>query len=153
MVKKCNKILPREPKIENTLNLMIKDLELMKVEKPERLQESPFKRDENGYYYEEYTCDIKTSPSYGYFKLSIADGSDLNRSRLSIMCETNGGMFGYSFNKFFKPRNIENEEELELQELVLARIMWFLDEGIFSLPEGFNSDRGEVKKYQVAETT
>ena len=43
-------------------------------------------------------------------------------------------MCNYNFNKFFDYYEIENEVDLELQEKLLERINWLIDEGIIEIP-------------------
>ena len=41
-----------------------------------------------------------------------------------------GGMCGYNFTSFFKPKDIENENDLRVQELFLEKINYLIDNGI-----------------------
>ena len=43
-------------------------------------------------------------------------------------------MCSYDFKKFFDPEEIENEVDLELQEKLLERLNWLIDEGIVEIP-------------------
>jgi len=42
-------------------------------------------------------------------------------------------MCSYDFEKFFNPEEIETEIDLELQEKLLSRINWLIDEGIIEI--------------------
>ena len=50
-------------------------------------------------------------------------------------CSAYGGMCGYNFKTFFNPKEIECEIDLEIQEKLLSRINWLIDEGIIEIPE------------------
>ena len=43
-------------------------------------------------------------------------------------------MCSYDFKKFFDYSEIEIEADLELQEKLLSRINWLIDEGIIEIP-------------------
>ena len=42
-------------------------------------------------------------------------------------------MCGYNFTRFFDPRDIENEHDLEVQERLLAKINELIDNGILGM--------------------
>lgn len=50
-----------------------------------------------------------------------------------------GGMCGYTFRKFFNPKEIENELDLLIQEKFISVMNQLLDEGVFKLPEPANA--------------
>lgn len=42
-------------------------------------------------------------------------------------------MCNYKFNTFFNPKDIDCEIDLEIQEKLLSRINWLIDEGIIEI--------------------
>ena len=54
-----------------------------------------------------------------------------NKIRLS--CTSHEEMCGYNFKNFFDYFEIENVVDLELQEKLLERINWLIDEGIIKI--------------------
>ena len=49
-------------------------------------------------------------------------------------CCAFGGMCHYNFKSFFNPEEIDCEIDLEIQEKLLARINWLIDERIIEIP-------------------
>lgn len=43
-------------------------------------------------------------------------------------------MCSYNFKKFFDPKEIDCEADLEIQEKLLEQINWLIDEGIVEIP-------------------
>lgn len=51
-----------------------------------------------------------------------------------------GGMCGYTFNKFYQQKDIDNEQDLEIQEKFLSKINELIDCGILA----FDSEAAEI---------
>ena len=60
------------------------------------------------------------------------------KTRFSV--STYEGMCSYKFNTFYRPSDIDNLADLEIQEKLLGRMNWLLDEGIVKI------DGLEIKK-------
>lgn len=135
-------ILTRKPRIENKYNLKPSDIRKMSVIDRDRLQEKPFWRNDvihawclsdsagNGYFdaMNEYWIGFydEDAPAYA------------GKTRFSV--STYEGMCSYKFNTFYKPSDIDNLADLEIQEKLLDRMNWLLDEGIVKI------DGLEIKK-------
>ncbi len=128
----------RKPKVENKYNLKPKDIQKAIVLDYERLHKPPFWRNNvvqawclsegvgRGYYGD--SIDSFWIGFYDKDAKSYAGKIRLTCSALEDMCN-------YNFKKFFDYSEIENEIDLELQEKLLSRINWMIDEGIIVIPK------------------
>lgn len=66
--------------------------------------------------------------------IGVYDKRTLNKF-VRCYCTSYGGMCGYNFKKFFNPKDIENELDLQTQEFVLETFNKLIDEGILALPK------------------
>lgn len=138
------KTLIRKPRIENKYNLKPSDIRKMVVIDRERLQENPFWRNNvihawcltgsageglydsmNDYWIGFYDED---APAYA------------GKTRFSV--STYEGMCSYEFNTFYRPSDIEILADLEIQEKLLDRVNWLLDEGIVEI-DGLEIEKAE----------
>ena len=135
-------MLIRKPRIENKYNLKTSDIRKMIVIDRERLQEKPFWRNNvihawcltggageglyesmNDYWIGFYDED---APAYaGKIRFSVS---------------TYEGMCSYKFNTFYRPSDIKILADLEIQEKLLDKMNWLLEEGIVKI------DGLEIKK-------
>ena len=53
--------------------------------------------------------------------------------KIRLDCSTYGDMWSYNFKTFFNSKEIENELDLEIQEKLLSRINWLIDEKIIEI--------------------
>lgn len=126
----------RKPKVENKYNLKPKDIEKATILDYEKLKQPPFWRnnvigawclsDGSGkgycgghmdfYWIGFYDNDAKT---YG--------------GKIKLSCTAMEDMCSYDFKKFFDYKDIDNECDLELQEKLLDRINWLIDEKIIEI--------------------
>ena len=53
--------------------------------------------------------------------------------KIQLSCSAYGGMCNYNFKKFFDPKEIDCEIDLEIQEKLLKRINWLIDERIIEI--------------------
>ena len=60
-------------------------------------------------------------------------------SRIRAYCNCWGGMGTYKFDKFFRPEDIECENDLKVQEELLKTINHLIDERILVIKDGRNS--------------
>lgn len=126
----------RKPKVENKYNLKPKDIEKAVILDYDRLHQSPFWRNDvvqawcltggsgkgyYGYWMDEYlVCfyDVDAKAYAGKIRLSC--------SAIEDMCN-------YNFERFYDYTEIDNEVDLELQEKLLERINWMIDEKIIAI--------------------
>lgn len=132
----------RKPRIKNKYHLKPSDIRKMVVIDRDRLRKNPFWRNNvihawcltggageglydsmNDYWIGFYDED---APAYA------------GKTRFSV--STYEGMCSYKFNTFYKPSDIDNLADLEIQEKLLDRMNWLLDEGIVKI------DGLEIKK-------
>lgn len=126
----------RKPKVENKYNLKPKDIEKAVVLDYDRLHQAPFWRNDvvqawclsdgsgKGYYddwWDSYWIGFYDSDAKAY------------AGKIRLDCTSFEDMCGYNFKKFFDYSEIENVMDLELQEKLLERINWLIDEGIIKI--------------------
>lgn len=126
----------RKPKVNNKYNLKPKDIQKATILDYERLKQAPFWR--NNVIQAWCLSDGSSEGYYGGFMNSYWIGFyDKNASsyagKIRLSCSSYDGMRNYNFKKFFDPKEIENEIDLELQEKLLDRINWLIDEKIISI--------------------
>lgn len=125
----------RKPKVPNKYNLKPSDIRKMVVVDRERLQKKPFWRNDvihawcltggagKGLY------DSMNDYWIGFYDENAPAYAGKTRSSVS----TYEGMRSYKFNTFYRPSDIENLADLEIQEKLLDRMNWLLDEGIVKI--------------------
>lgn len=75
------------------------------------------------------------------FWISIYDlNAKAYAGKFRVSLSSYGGMCGYKFNKFFDVKDIDNEQDLEIQEKFLAKINELIDCGILA----FNTEAAEI---------
>lgn len=126
----------RKPTVENKYNLKPKDIEKAKILNYERLHEPPFWRNNVvnawclsggigcGYYGDcinEYWIGFYDSDAKAY------------AGKIRLKCYCMEGMCSYNFKSFFNLKEIENKWDLEIQEKLLSRINWLIDEKIIEI--------------------
>ena len=129
----------RKPTVKNKYNLTIADIKKLEIGDRSRFEADPrFWRnnvidawcmtksigneafcDNTEYWMGFYDLDCKRYP--GKFRFAFT---------------TYGGMCGYSFQKFFQPKDIDREDDLRIQELFLDAINNLLDDGILVFSKG-----------------
>ena len=126
----------RRPKVENKYNIKPKDIEKAVVLKPERLCQEPFWRNNvvqawclSGGSGQGYYGDWMDSYWIGFYDKDAKS----NAGKIELSCGAMKDMCNYNFKTFFNPDEIENEVDLELQEKLLERINWLVDEGIVKI--------------------
>lgn len=128
----------RKPRVENKYNLKPKDIQKMKVIDKERIKETPFWRNdvigawclsENAGTWE----DIKYCSEDSYWIGIYDEDAKAYAGKIRLNCYAWGGMCAYNFKKFFDYSEIEHINDLEIQEKLLKRINWLLDEKILGL--------------------
>lgn len=129
----------REPNFKNKYNLKPKDIQKATILDYDRLHEPPFWRNDviQAWCLSEDTA--KTLWDYNFltynsYSIRFYDkDAKAYAGKIKMDCSSYGGMCGYNFRTFFNPKSIECEDDLEIQEKLLNRINWLIDEGIIEI--------------------
>lgn len=129
----------RNPNIENKYNLKPEDIKRAVILDPKRLKEKPFWRNEvvHAWCLSGNTVNSKADWEYGTYSsywIGFYDNPAENESRIGLSISCLGDMCNYGIEEFFKDEDIENEDDLKIQELLLERINWLIDEKIIAIP-------------------
>lgn len=126
----------RKPKVLNKYNLKPKDIQKATILNYDRLQKPPFWRNDvvqawclsdgsgKGFY-----GDWIDSYWIGFYDKNAKSHS----GKIILQCSSYEDMCNYNFDTFFDYNDIDNEFDLELQEKLLDRINWLIDEGIIRI--------------------
>ena len=121
----------RKPTVVNKYKLKPLDIQKAVILQPERLTKPPFWRNNVVKAY----C-LSGGVGYNQYWIGFYDAdAPTYAGRICLRCHTWDGMGSYKFTSFFKPDQIENEDDLRLQEMVLETINWLIDEGIVTIPK------------------
>lgn len=128
----------RKPKVENKYNLKPKDIQKAIVLNYDRLHKPPFWRND----VVQAWC-LSGGSGKGCFGGCIDSywigfydkDAKAYAGKIRLSCSSYEDMCGYNFKKFFDDKEIEHEVDLELQEKLLERINWLIDEGIIEIPK------------------
>lgn len=129
----------RKPKVENKYDLKPKDIQKATILDYDKLHKPPFWRnDVIGAWCLSGTTIKNTKDSVfctysGYFIGFYDHDAKSYAGKIRLDCYAYGGMYNYKFNTFFNPKDIENEIDLEIQEKLLSRINWLIDEGVIEI--------------------
>lgn len=133
----------RKPKVENKYNLKPKDIQKAVILDYERLEQPPFWRND---VVQAWCLSDGSGRSYygGYMDSYWIGFYDKNAKayagKIRLSCSAYEDMCNYNFKKFFDYSEIENEVDLELQEKLLSRINWLIDEGIIEIPKSSQNE-------------
>ncbi len=121
----------RKPRVENKYNLKPKDIERAEILNRERLKEKPFRRNDvvKAWSLSEWIgdeADRKFCTGNEYRILFYDSG----KIKLSCTCME---LLSYNFKTFFDPNEIDHENDLILQEKLLNRFNWLIDERIVKM--------------------
>lgn len=128
------------PKIENKYNLLPKDIEKAVILDRKRLQQPPFWRNGvvNAWVLSETTAkngkDIEFGTYNEYWIGFYDEDAKAYAGKIRMHCSSFGGMCHYNFSKFYDPEEIDNSIDLEIQEKLLTRLNWLIDEKIVEIP-------------------
>ena len=130
----------RKPKVKNKYNLKPKDIQKAVIIDYNRLKQPPpfWRNDVIGAWCLSETT-IKNAKDaefccYNEFWIGFYDQDAKSYAgKIRIDCSAYGGMCVYNFTTFFNPKDIEGEIDLEIQEKLLSRINWLIDEGIIEI--------------------
>lgn len=129
----------RKPRIENKYNLKPKDIENAVILDYNRLHQSPFWRND----VVQAWC-LTGGSGKGFYDdwldaywIGFYDNDEKEYAgKIRFYCTTYEDMCSYNFNSFFDYTEIEHEVDLELQEKLLERINWLIDEKIIEIRRG-----------------
>lgn len=125
----------RKPRVKNKYNLKPKDIQKATILDFERLKQPPFWR--NNVIGAWCLSDGAGKGLYGYidnYWIGFYDKDAKSYAgKIRLDCTSYEDMCGYNFKKFFDYSEIENEVDLELQEKLLDRINWLIDEKIIEI--------------------
>lgn len=126
----------REPKVKNEYNLKPKDIEKATILDYDKLHQSPFWR--NNVVEAWCLSDGVGKGLYGGWIDSYWIGfydkdAKAYAGKIRLSCTAMEDMCSYKFKKFFDCKEIENEFDLKLQEKLLERINWLIDEKIIEI--------------------
>lgn len=126
----------RKSRVGNKYNLKPKDIEKAIVLKPEKLQQDPFWRNNvvqawclSGGSGKGYYGDWMDSYWIGFYDKDAKEYA----GKIRLDCSAMEDMCNYNFESFFNSDEINNEVDLELQEKLLERINWLIDEEIIEI--------------------
>ena len=129
----------RKPKVENKYNLKPKDIQKAVILDYDKLHKSPFLRNDvvQAWCLSETTIKNREDDEYGCYNeywIGFYDKDAKSYAgKIRLSCSAYGGMCSYNFKKFFDPKEIDCEIDLEIQEKLLERINWLIDEGIVEI--------------------
>lgn len=129
----------RKPKVENKYNLKPKDIQHAKILDYDRLHKPPFWRNNvvQAWCLSDNTCRNAKDREYGcynsYWIGFYDEDAKAYAGKIRLDCSTYGDMWSYNFKTFFNSKEIENELDLEIQEKLLSRINWLIDEKIIEI--------------------
>lgn len=128
----------RKPNVKNKYNLKPKDIQKSKVLNKEALMRAPFWRNDvvsayclSGGCGKDVWGDFDMCYWIGFYD----DDAPAYAGKIRLSLTSYGGMCGYNITGFFKDNEIENENDLHLQEILLEKINWLIDDGIISMPQ------------------
>ncbi len=130
--------LKRKPTVENKYNLTLKDIRNMKVDRS-KLKEPLFWRNNviNAWCVSGNTAKSNAERefcTYNEYWLGVYDvDSKTYAGKLRVDFNSYGGMCGYKFEKFYQPKDIENEMDLKVQEMFLEKIHELINKGVLIL--------------------
>ena len=126
----------RKPKIENKYNLKPKDIEKSVILDYDRLHQPPFWRNNvvqawclSGGSGKGYYGNWMDSYWIGFYDKN----AKFYAGKIRLSCNAMEDMCNYNFKKFFDYTEIDNEVDLELQEKLLERMNWLIDEKIITI--------------------
>ena len=129
----------RKPKVENKYSLKPKDIQKAIILDYDKLHKSPFWRNDvvQAWCLSETTIKNRKDDEYGCYNeywIGFYDkDAKSSAGKIRLNCYEYGGMCSYNFKKFFDPKEVSCEIDLEIQEKLLKRINWLIDEGIVEI--------------------
>lgn len=131
---------PRRPNVENRYQLKPGDITKAVILKPERIRQKPFWRNDavQAWCLTGTTAKTKADWEYGtyseYWIGFFDEDAKTYAGQIRMDLSSYGGMCSYRIEQFFNPEDMETEDDVNVQEIVLSRINWLLDERIIAIP-------------------
>ena len=126
----------RKPRVENKYNLKPKDIQKATILDYDRLHQEPFWRNDvvgawclSGGSGKGYYGGFMNSFWIGFYD----EDAKSYAGKIRLDCSAYEDMCSYNFKKFFDYNEIEREIDLELQEKLLEKINWMIDEKIIQI--------------------
>ena len=129
----------RQPIVENKYDINPKDIEKAIIIDYEKLKQKPFWRNNaiQAWCLSESTIKNRKDDEFGchneYWIGFYDDDAKSDAGKIKLRCSSYGGMCHYNFTSFFNPKEIDCEIDLEIQEKLLSRINWLIDERIIKI--------------------
>lgn len=129
----------RKPKIINKYNLKFSDIKNLKILDRGRICEPLFWRNNvvNAWCISETTAKTEADSRYGTYNdywIGIYDeDAPSYKGKIRVSCSAYGGMCDYNFKNFFDYSEIENELDLEIQEKLLDKANFLIDNKILGI--------------------
>lgn len=127
----------RKPKVKNKYNIKPHDIERAIILNPDKLHERPFWRHHVG----KAWClsgGVKlVAPPPNYYTILFYDSDApkfAGQIRLTIDVWSYKSWCDVVPQEFYNPSDIEDEKYLRLQEKLLSRLNWLIDQNIVSIP-------------------
>ena len=134
----------RKPMVKNKYNIKPKDIQKATIIDYSKLHQPPFWRNDvvQAWCLSDGSGKGLRGDSIDSYWIGFYDkDAKSHAGKIILRCSSYEGMCNYNFNTFFNPSDIENETDLELQEKLLERINWLIDEGIIEMPTKHKEDR------------
>ncbi len=141
----------REHKIPNTYNLTMKDVRKLQVADRTKIKSPLFWRNDiidawcisgstnakcfnKGDFKEWVDVELINDGMQDEFWIGIYDeDARAYAGKLRVSFSSYGGMCGYNFNRFYNPKEIENEQDLLIQEMFLKKLNYLISEGVLEI--------------------
>lgn len=126
----------RKPTVENKYNLKLADIKNLEVLDRSQIKGPLFWRNDvvHAWCVSENTAKTPKDHEYGAYNdywIGIYDeDAPAYKGKIRVALTSFGGMATYKFKEFFNPKEIENELDLEIQEKLLNKINYLIDNGI-----------------------
>lgn len=120
----------RKPKVRNKYNITLKDIRNMSVDRS-KLKEPLFWRNNvvNAWCISNSVGDNRFCTDSSYW-IGVYDDE---KKKVKVYLTAFGGMASYKIEKFYRLQDIENEQDLEIQEILLAKVNELIDNKVFIL--------------------
>lgn len=133
--------LPREPRVANKYNLLLSDIETLKIADRNKFNQPPFKRGDGYFFISDSTQNGVNDEDYSGYIIKFYD-EPLSGCEISVECFCDGGRGAYFFEQFYK--KVKLIQDLEMHEKLLTCINWLLDDKIIALPGNFVSGKNRT---------
>lgn len=130
------KFTMREPVVENKYHLTIPKIRKLRVGDRSKVGKPLFWRNNviGAWCIIENAAPSSFGDETSYWIGIYDDDAKSYAGKFRFEFTTYGGMCGYTFQKFFQPKDLECEWDLLIQEKFLAKINELIDEGILVFP-------------------